>query len=112
MDSQARGPLRAVGHHDDLSPGGVVRWFDIIPDEPPRTREREHPPKASTAPNHVEAPDVESVVDAELRVSGVRDLRIADSTIMPRIVAVPTMPACMLIGLRMAELLVGARRRD
>ena len=28
------------------------------------------------------------------------------STIMPRIVAVPTMPACVLIGLRMAEILV------
>jgi choline dehydrogenase len=54
--------------------------------------------------------DDKAVVDAELRVNGVRDLRIADSTIMPRIVAVPTMPACVLIGLRMAELLVGARR--
>jgi choline dehydrogenase len=54
--------------------------------------------------------DDRAVVDAELRVNGVRNLRIADSTIMPRIVAVPTMPACVLIGLRMAELLVGARR--
>jgi hypothetical protein len=26
---------------------------------------------------------------------------------MPRIVAVPTMPACVLIGLRLAEMLVG-----
>lgn len=54
--------------------------------------------------------DDRAVVDAELRVNGVRNLRIADSTIMPRIVAVPTMPACVLIGLRMAELLIGARR--
>jgi hypothetical protein len=29
---------------------------------------------------------------------------------MPRIVAVPTMPACVLIGLRMAELLTESRR--
>jgi hypothetical protein len=29
---------------------------------------------------------------------------------MPRIVAVPTMPACVLIGLRMSELLTGRRR--
>jgi len=49
------------------------------------------------------------VVDSELRVNGVRNLRIADSTIMPRIVAVPTMPACVLIGLRMTELLTGDR---
>jgi choline dehydrogenase len=33
------------------------------------------------------------------------NLRIADSTIMPRIVAVPTMPACVFIGLRLAEML-------
>jgi choline dehydrogenase len=46
-----------------------------------------------------------AVVDAQLRVNGIENLRIADSTIMPRIVAVPTMPACVLIGLRMAELL-------
>jgi choline dehydrogenase len=49
--------------------------------------------------------DDRAVVDAHLRVNGVRNLRIADSTIMPRIAAVPTMPACVLIGLRMAEIL-------
>jgi choline dehydrogenase len=49
--------------------------------------------------------DEHAVVDGRLRVNGVENLRIADSTIMPRIVAVPTMPACVLIGLRMAELL-------
>ncbi|OCJ04117.1 oxidoreductase [Agrobacterium sp. 13-626] len=49
--------------------------------------------------------DDKAVVDAKLRVNGVRNLRIADSTIMPRIVAVPTMPACVFIGQRMAEIL-------
>jgi choline dehydrogenase len=49
--------------------------------------------------------DDKAVVDAKLSVRGVRNLRIADSTIMPRIVAVPTMPACVLIGQRMAEIL-------
>jgi choline dehydrogenase len=49
--------------------------------------------------------DDKAVVDGKLRVNGVLNLRIADSTIMPRIVAVPTMPACVLIGQRMAELL-------
>jgi choline dehydrogenase len=49
--------------------------------------------------------DGRAVVDAELRVNGVDNLRIADSTIMPRIVSVPTMPACVMIGLRAAELL-------
>lgn len=49
-----------------------------------------------------------AVVDPALRVNGVQGLRIADSTIMPRIVSVPTMPACVLIGLRLAEMLVAA----
>jgi choline dehydrogenase len=50
--------------------------------------------------------DDAAVVDSRLRVNGVRNLRIADSTIMPRIVAVPTMPACVFIGLRLAEMLI------
>jgi choline dehydrogenase len=54
--------------------------------------------------------DDKAVVDSQLRVNGVHNLRIADSTIMPRIVAVPTMPACVLIGLRLAEMLVGRSR--
>ena len=52
--------------------------------------------------------DDRAVVDAKLRVNGVHNLRITDSTIMPRIVSVPTMPACVLIGLRMAEILTAA----
>lgn len=51
--------------------------------------------------------DDDAVVDGQLRVNGVEGLRIADSTVMPRIVAVPTMPACVLIGLRLAEILGG-----
>jgi choline dehydrogenase len=51
--------------------------------------------------------DDKAVVDSQPRVNGVHNLRIADSTIMPRIVAVPTMPACVLIGLRLAGMLVG-----
>jgi choline dehydrogenase len=55
--------------------------------------------------------DRKAVVDSELRVNGIDNLRIADSTIMPRIVSVPTMPACVLIGLRMAEILSPNRHR-
>jgi choline dehydrogenase len=51
--------------------------------------------------------DDAAVVDSQLRVNGVHNLRIADSTIMPRIVAVPTMPACVFIGLRLAEMVPG-----
>jgi choline dehydrogenase len=49
--------------------------------------------------------DAKAVVDARLRVNGVQNLRIADSSIMPTIPAVATMATCALIGERMAELL-------
>jgi choline dehydrogenase len=49
--------------------------------------------------------DSRAVVDAKLRVNGIRKLRIADSSIMPRIVSVATMATCVLIGERMAEIL-------
>jgi choline dehydrogenase len=49
--------------------------------------------------------DAEAVVDAQLRVNGIKNLRIADSSIMPRIASVATMASCALIGERMAEIL-------
>ncbi len=49
--------------------------------------------------------DNQAVVDAQLRVNGVKNLRIADSSIMPRIASVATMASCVLIGERMAEIL-------
>jgi choline dehydrogenase len=49
--------------------------------------------------------DARAVVDSRLRVNGLRKLRIADSSIMPRIVSVATMATCALIGERMAEIL-------
>jgi len=49
--------------------------------------------------------DNEAVVDASLRVNGIQRLRIADSSIMPRIASVATMATCALIGERMAEIL-------
>jgi choline dehydrogenase len=49
--------------------------------------------------------DNEAVVDGRLRVRGIQNLRIADSSIMPRIPAAATMASCTLIGERMAEIL-------
>jgi choline dehydrogenase len=49
--------------------------------------------------------DNKAVVDAQLRVNGIKNLRIADSSIMPRIASVATMASCALIGERMAEIL-------
>ena len=49
--------------------------------------------------------DSKAVVDSKLRVNGVQGLRIADSSIMPRIAGVATMATCVLIGERMADIL-------
>ena len=45
--------------------------------------------------------DAMSVVDAQLRVYGIDNLRIADASIMPRI----TMAPCVVIGERASDLL-------
>jgi choline dehydrogenase len=49
--------------------------------------------------------DDHSVVDADLRVYGVRNLRVADASIMPRITTGNTQAPSVLIGERMAEIL-------
>jgi choline dehydrogenase len=46
-----------------------------------------------------------SVVDAQLRVYGVKNLRIADGSIMPTITTGNTQAPCVIIGERMAEIL-------
>ncbi len=49
--------------------------------------------------------DSMSVVDNELGVYGVKNLRIADGSIMPRITTGNTMAACIVIGERAGEIL-------
>jgi choline dehydrogenase len=46
-----------------------------------------------------------SVVDAKLRVYGVKNLRIADGSIMPTITTGNTQAPCVIIGERLAEIL-------
>ncbi|MBC7438024.1 MAG: GMC family oxidoreductase N-terminal domain-containing protein [Bdellovibrionales bacterium] len=54
------------------------------------------------------ASDSHAVVDARLRVHGVRHLRVADASVMPRIVSGNTNAPAMMIGERASQLL----RRD
>src|SRR6266478_2515096 len=46
-----------------------------------------------------------SVVDANLKVYGIGNLRIADGSIMPRMITGNTMAPCVIIGERAAEVL-------
>jgi choline dehydrogenase len=54
--------------------------------------------------------DATSVVDGELRVYGLNNLRIADASIMPRVTTGNTMAACVVIGELAAEMLKIAHR--
>ena len=51
--------------------------------------------------------DAMSVVDAQLKVYGVENLRIADGSIMPRVTTGNTMAPCVVIGERAAEIVRG-----
>ena len=49
--------------------------------------------------------DEMSVVDSKLKVYGIKNLRIADGSIMPRVTTGNTMAPCVIIGERCAEIL-------
>ena len=49
--------------------------------------------------------DPMSVVDANLKVYGIENLRIADGSIMPRVTTGNTMAPCVIIGERAGEIL-------
>jgi choline dehydrogenase len=49
--------------------------------------------------------DAMSVVDSNLRVYGIDNLRIADGSVMPRVTTGNTMAPCVIIGERAAEIL-------
>lgn len=49
--------------------------------------------------------DAMSVVDGELSVHGVQNLRVADASIMPRVTTGNTMAPCVVIGERAADIL-------
>ena len=50
--------------------------------------------------------DVMAVVDAELRVHGIDNLRVADGSIMPTLVSGNTNAACMMIGEKCADVVL------
>lgn len=54
--------------------------------------------------------DENAVVSPELRVNGVDGLRIADASIMPRILSGNTHAACVMIGEKAADLVLKEKR--
>jgi choline dehydrogenase len=56
--------------------------------------------------------DSMSVVDGDLKVYGIDNLRIADGSIMPRVTTGNTMAPCVIIGERAAEILRAEHNLD
>ena len=54
--------------------------------------------------------DKGSVVGPDLKVRGVPNLRVADASVFPAMVSVNIAPACMMVGLRGAQLLLEGGR--
>ena len=54
--------------------------------------------------------DEMAVVDARLRVHGLRNLRVADASIMPTIVSGNTHAPCVMIGQKCATMVLEDRR--
>jgi choline dehydrogenase len=50
----------------------------------------------------------DAVVHSELRVHGLRGLRVADASVMPSIISGPTNAPSFMIGCRAAELIKAA----
>ncbi len=55
-------------------------------------------------------PDNNSVVDPELKVHGIKNLRVADASIMPRIITGNINAAVMMIGEKVADMIKAEHR--
>jgi len=53
-----------------------------------------------------------SVVDGQLKVYGIENLRVADGSIMPRVTTGNTMAPCIIIGERAAQALRSDHRLE
>ena len=53
--------------------------------------------------------DAEAVVDPQLRLNGIANLRIADASVMPSIIGGNTNAPCVMIGERGADFVLGKK---
>ena len=96
-------PAMAAHSKSELFPGPAVQSDDEIAADIRNRAETIYHPVGSCRMGR----DAQSVVDPELKVRGVSGLRVADASIMPRLVAGNTNAPTMMIGENAADLILG-----
>jgi choline dehydrogenase len=86
---------------EELDPGVSARTREEIADWLRETADTIYHPAGTCRMG----PRSDDVVDARLRVHGVDGLRVADASIMPRLVNTATHAACVMIGEKAADLI-------
>ncbi|WP_442239018.1 GMC family oxidoreductase [Rhodococcus sp. TAF43] len=94
-------PAMAEWAGRELFPGTDVQTDEQIADYIRRTHNTVYHPVGTVRMG----PDADSPLDPQLRVKGVQGLRVADASVMPKIVAVNPNITTMLIGERCADLI-------
>jgi choline dehydrogenase len=101
-DIASRRPLAGI-LGEELNPGGSVGSREQLADWLRATCEHEYHPACTC---RIGSPQ-DGVVDAELRVHGVEGLRVADASVMPRVVSANTHAATLMIAERCADFVLG-----
>ena len=96
------GPLASV-LADEWSPGGTVHGRDALRASVRDTLESLYHPVGSCRMGT----DDQSVVDSEMRVRGIADLRVVDASVMPTLVRGNTNAPTMMLAERAADLILG-----
>lgn len=89
----------------ELSPGADVQSDEDIADYISKTHNTVYHPVGTVRMGSED--DEMSPLDPELRVKGTKNLRVADASVMPQIVAVNPNITCYVIGERAAQLIAG-----
>ncbi len=87
----------------ELFPGADVSSDEALDAHLRATTETAHHPTSTCAMGV----DQEAVVDADLRVRGLQGLRVADASVMPRIVGGNTNAPTIMIGEKASDLILG-----
>ena len=101
------GPLKEFGC-EEIQPGPNIKSDkDLLSHIRERSETAYHPVGTCRMGS-----DEFAVVDNELKVRGIQNLRIADASIMPTLVSGNTNAVCMMIGEKCADLILKSRYQN